>query len=146
MQEQACWTNVIDRPVFWAPLPFKRTGPGQALDGKPKFDLATFDEVYFERLRSRVAKAQDRGIYVAIMLFNGWSAARVKGQFSLNNPWRGHPFHGANNINGINGDPGGDESGEETHELLIPAVTTIQENYARKIIDTVNDLESHLYG
>ena len=53
----------------------------------------------------------------------------MKGQFSLNNPWRGHPFHRANNINGINGDPGGDESGEETHELLIPAVTAIQENY-----------------
>lgn len=61
------------------------------------------------------------------------------------NPWRGHPFHPQNNINGINGDPSGDDSGEETHELTVPAVTAIQEAYVRKVVDTVNDLDNVLY-
>ena len=34
-----------------APLPWLRTGPGNALDGKPRFDLTKFDPAYFERLR-----------------------------------------------------------------------------------------------
>ena len=33
-----------------APLPWPRTGPGHALDGKPKFDVAKFDPAYFDRL------------------------------------------------------------------------------------------------
>ncbi|MHB1309586.1 MAG: hypothetical protein ACYC23_21140, partial [Limisphaerales bacterium] len=54
------------------PLPWLRTGPGLALDGKPRFDLTRFDPAYFERLRRRVAKAGQRGIYVSVMLFEGW--------------------------------------------------------------------------
>lgn len=46
-----------------APHPWARTGPGQALDGGPKFDLDEFDEAYFKRLRSRVAAADQRGIF-----------------------------------------------------------------------------------
>ena len=34
------------------PQPWRRTGPGQALDGKPKFDLRRFNQAYFDRLRS----------------------------------------------------------------------------------------------
>jgi hypothetical protein len=44
-----------------APLPWLRTGPGKALDGKPKFDLTKFEPEYFERLRSRVAAAGGAG-------------------------------------------------------------------------------------
>src|SRR5262245_31669071 len=55
-----------------APQPWARTGPGLALDGKPKFDLAKFNDAYFERLRARVKAAGDRGIYVSVMLFEGW--------------------------------------------------------------------------
>jgi hypothetical protein len=44
------------------------SGPGKALDGKPKFDLTKLDAAYFERLRSRVQAAGERGIYVSIML------------------------------------------------------------------------------
>jgi len=51
------------------PFPWARTGPGLALDGKPKFDLTQFDQEYFDRLRNRVSEAQGRGIYVSVMLF-----------------------------------------------------------------------------
>ena len=50
-------------------MPFKRTGPGNALDGKPKFDLHQFDPDFFELLRQQVAKAQRRRVYVSVMLF-----------------------------------------------------------------------------
>ena len=54
------------------PFPWQRTGPGLALDGKPKFDLNLFNQSYFDRLRSRVIAAGERGIYVSIMLFEGY--------------------------------------------------------------------------
>ena len=144
-QEQTCWIHATERRVYWSPHPYQRTGPGAGIDGKPKFDLTAFNEDYFDRLRSRVLDAQNRGIYSAIMLFDGWSITKAKGQWRQGNPWRGHPFHPQNNINGINGDPSGDDSGEETHELTVPAVTAIQEAYVRKVIDTVNDLDNVLY-
>jgi hypothetical protein len=55
-----------------APLPWARTGPDTAFDGKPKFDLQQFQPAYFERLRKRVGAAGRRGIYVSVMLFEGW--------------------------------------------------------------------------
>ena len=67
------------------PLPYQRTGPGTAMDGKPKFDLTKFNPVYFSRLRSRVQEARDRGIYVMVMLFNG---------FSIHNKGGGRPNPG----------------------------------------------------
>ncbi len=144
-EEQACWIHSEEKAIFFDPVPFKRTGPGNALDGKPKFDLESFNDVFFQRLRSRVAEARQRGIYVAVMLFNGWSVARTKGWGTRGNPWHGHPFHSVNNVNGVNGDLNGDDSGEETHELRVPAVTAIQESYVKKVIDTVNDLDNVLY-
>lgn len=57
---------------FMGPLPWARTGPGAAVDGKPKFDLSRFHPAYFERLRSRIQEAGRRGIYVSVMLFEGW--------------------------------------------------------------------------
>lgn len=112
-----------------------------SLDGKPKFDLARFDESYSERLRSRVIAARDRGIYVSIMLFEG------HGIFFSESPWRwdGHPFNIHNNINGIDGDPDKDGMGLESHTLQIPAIVKIQEDYVKKVIDTVNDLDNVLY-
>jgi hypothetical protein len=55
------------------PQPWARTGPGTAKDGKPKFDLESFDQAYFDRLRERVIAAGEAGIYVAVMFFDGWA-------------------------------------------------------------------------
>jgi len=136
----------VSNPNIWMdPLPYQRTGPGKAVDGLSRFDLTKFNQDYFDRLRSRVEQARNRGIYVSIMLFNGWSVAKNKGGTAAGKPWSTHPFNAANNINGVNGDASGDQSGEETHELRIPAVTAIQEGYVRKVIDTVNDIDNVLY-
>lgn len=127
--------------MYAVPFPWPRTGPGKALDGKPKFDLEQFERSYFERLRSRILAAWKRRIYVSIMLFEGHGL-----QASLQ-PWcwDSHPFNVHNNINGIDGDPNGDGRGIETHTLEIPAITELQEAYVRKVVDTVNDLDNVLY-
>jgi hypothetical protein len=112
-----------------------------ANDGKPRFDLTKFDPAYFDRLRFRVVAAGDRGIYVSIMLFEGFSVRKDR-WLGEQDGWVGHPFHKANNINGIDGDPDGDGNGNEVHTLQVPAITKLQESYVRKVIDTVNDLDN----
>ncbi|MCC6391206.1 MAG: hypothetical protein IT167_11440 [Bryobacterales bacterium] len=130
------WTNYLD------PMPSLRTGPGKAADGGLKFDLTRFNTAYFDRLRARVVAARDRGIYVSVMLFQGWSV------WSYNKARRAffyHPFHKDNNVNGVDGDPNGSGEGEEAHSLSVPAITRLQEAYVRKVIDTVNDLDNVLF-
>lgn len=145
--EHAKWMQFVGAavPIRYAPLPWARTGPGKALDGKAKFDLTKLNEAYFARLRRRVAAARDRGMYVAVMLFQGFSLAKNRGDKAKGNAWHGHPFHKANNINGIDGNPGGDDTGNEVHTLKIPAVTAIQEAYVRKTVETLNDLDNVLW-
>jgi hypothetical protein len=124
--------------ISYAPLPFARTGPGNALDGKPRFDLAQFNPAYFERLRTRVLAAREQGIYVSVMLFNGFS---VEGKGNVSgSPWEGHPLNPSNNINLVDGG-----KGASLHTLSNPAVTACQEAYVRKVIETVNDLDNVLY-
>jgi hypothetical protein len=125
---------------YCQPHPWKRTGPGTAVDGKPKFDLTAFDPDYFDRLRQRIALARDRGIYVSIMLFEGW-------ELQFTDAWRYHPFHGPNNVNGIHADPAG--RGLLYNQLREDAtgqrVLKLQEAYVSKVIDTVADLDNVLY-
>jgi hypothetical protein len=116
-----------------APFPWQRTGPGRATDGGPRFDLHKFDQAYFDLLRSRVAGAQQRGIYVAVMLFDGF------GVELLRRPTDGYPLDQGNNINGISA------PGTTSQELSRPEVTAIQDAYVGQVIDTVNDLDNVLY-
>jgi len=141
--EQSNWMSEWEGDYWTVPMIWERTGPGRALDGKPRFDLRRFDPVFFERLRARVEEAGRRGFYVAVMLFNGWSV-EPKGS-RKNNPWRGHPFHRDNNVNGVDGDPDGDGSGRETHTLAVPEVTALQEAYVRRVVETVGDLDNVLF-
>lgn len=145
--EQAKWSVEKSSLCFFDSLPYQRTErKGElALDGKAKFDLTKFNQAYFDRLRQRVMEAGRKGIYVSIMLFNGWSVAYPKGSVAENNPWRGHPFNAKNNINGIDGDLDGDNSGVEVHELSNPKITVLQQAYVRKVIDSVNDLDNVLF-
>ena len=142
--EQAKWTAEIAADYWISPGPYKRIGPALALDGKPQFDLTQLDQAYFDRIRQRVIDAGSRGIYVSVMLFDGWSVA-TKSTFTLNNPWKGHPFNAANNINGINGDTNNDGLGLEVQTLGNSTITGFQEAYVRKVIDAVSDLDNVLY-
>ena len=120
------------------PVPYARTGPGTANDGGLKVDLDPFDPAFFDRLRSRVVAARDRGIYVGIMLFSPDSGAKRE-------DWNDLLYHPANNVQGINADTNGDGSGAEAYDLSIPRITAYQEAFVRKVVDTVNDLDNVLY-
>lgn len=147
--EQARWNPSTTGEFYVEMSPFRRSSLELALDGKPKFDVDNFNQAYFDRLRARVVAAGARGIYVSIMLFNGWSVEPFEETNFLGNPWPGHPFHRQNNINGIDGDINNDNQGQEIHTMStdprLLAVRTRQEAYIRQIIDTVNDLDNVLY-
>ncbi len=134
------WRARRGRRFFYcAPHPWRRTGPGNALDGKSRFDLEQYDENYFERLRTRVGAAAKRGVYVSIMLFEGWAL-----RFGRDG-WKTHPFNPHNNVNGIDGDLNHDGKGLEIYTLASPAITRLQEAYVRQVIDTVNAFDNVLY-
>jgi hypothetical protein len=95
-------------------------------------------------MRERIRLAGERGIYVSVMLFNGWSLQR-EGPVTGRNPWDGHPYNARNNINGVDGDPEHSGGGARTHTLHDPRITALQEQYVRAVIDAVNDLDNVLY-
>jgi hypothetical protein len=143
VSENAAWVPSTTDKIIFDPLPYQRTGPGVALDSGPKFDLRKFNQAYFDRLRERIVAAGNRGIYVSVMLFQGWSIDKKPDR--PGNPWPGHPFHRDNNINGLDGDLNGNGQGEEIHTLLLSPVTALQEIYVRKVIDMLNDLDNVLW-
>lgn len=130
-----------------APLPYARTGPGLALDGKPKFDLTRYDPVYFQRLRERVAAAGERGIYVSVMLFEGWALfhGNRRAGTEAGWAWRSHPYHPDNNINGVDGGKPGDPLSGAVHSLTHPAINALQQAYLAHVVETVGDLDNVLY-
>src|SRR5262249_48653173 len=119
------------------PQPWPRTGPGAATDGKPKFDLARFDPAFFDRLRERVVAAGDRGIYVAVMLFEGFSLHLTAAPHNV----PGHPFHPPTTVTGI-----GIASIDDYQVLpLDPRVQAVQEAYIREVVDTIHDSPNVLF-
>jgi hypothetical protein len=126
-----------DFHLCMTPQPWLRSGPGTATDGKPTFDLEQFDPTFFERLRARVVAAGERGIYVAVMLFEGFALHLSPAPDNI----AGHPFYGANNINGVHIASINDEQVLP----LDPRVQALQEAYIRKVVDTVQDLPNVLY-
>jgi hypothetical protein len=120
-----------------SPQPWPRTGPGTAKDGGPAFDLSRFEPAYFERLRERVVAAGERGMFVAVMLFEGWALHLSPAPDHI----EGHPCHAGSNINGIG------LTSILDHQVLPldPAVRTVQEAYIRRVVDTVHDLPNVLY-
>jgi hypothetical protein len=126
-----------DFHLCMTPQPWARTGPGEAKDGKPKFDLTRFDPEFFDRLRARVIAAGARGIYVAVMFFDGWAIHLSPAPDNV----EGHPFHANNNVNGV-----AIESIVDYQVLpLDPKVQELQETYLRRVVDVVHDLPNVLY-
>jgi hypothetical protein len=126
-------------PECHLPVPYLRTGPGNATDGLPKFDLTQFDQSYFDRLRQRVIEAGQQGVYVSVMLFDGY------GLHSDRLATDGYWFTGTNNINGVDDGYVSGISGTNSQSLQFPAITAFQDAYVRKVIDSVNDLDNVMY-
>jgi hypothetical protein len=147
------------RPHYAGLFPWPRTGPGTAPDGKPKFNLREFNSSYFDRLRSRVEQAQNNGIFVSVMLFEGFELIHCGARDD------GFPFYVENNINGIDAAKGTSNwkrTGSFTdphafpfftryfcrHEWMTgtnPAVVEIQKKYVAKVIETLNGFDNVLW-
>jgi hypothetical protein len=138
--KNAGWSET---PTLFDPQPFARTGPGQANDGQPRFDLSVWNDAYFTRLRERVEQAGHRGIYVGVMLFEAWTIKQTR---PSTDPWPYHPMHPANNVNSITDDPVV-ENGRawELFSLNCPQLLLWQKLYIHKVIDTLNDLDHVLF-
>lgn len=147
-----CWEQsryvceIASDNIFIAPNVYNRSATSGNNDGGNKFDLDSFNQAYFDRLRARVVAAGRRNMYAIIMLFDGWSVdSKALWGGGQRYPFLCHPFHASNNVNSIDGDTNDDNEGIETQSNSIPAVTTYQKAYVAKVIDTVNDLNNVLY-
>lgn len=116
------------------PIPFTRPGPGMAADGGLKVNLAQLNQDYFDRLRARVIEARDRGIYVSVMLFNGWW---IDG--SDPNQFAYSYFNPVNNVSGP------DVKKDDLYTMNNSTWVAYMDAYVDKVIDTVNDLDNVLY-
>ena len=106
-----------------------------------KYDLSKLNQAFFDRTRSFVEAADARGIYVGVMLFQGWS-----GTCEASIPdWPRHPMNKSNNINGIDGDPDKITYGNKVHSLDDPRIVGFQEMYVRKMIETLSDHNNILW-
>jgi hypothetical protein len=131
------YTAAADYHLCMVPQPWARTGPGEASDGEPKFDLDRFEDAFFERLRERVVAAGERGMYVAVMLFDGWGIHLSTAPLHV----EGHPFHAMNNVSGV-----AIESILDYQVLpLDPRIQELQAAYIRHVVDTVHDLPNVLW-
>lgn len=148
------------------PMPWV-TGTGgrfDLYDGDPSLSFddskVIFNPSYFTRLFTRVNEARLRGIYVDVMLFQGWSVYRKR--FTPSGGWcpfKDHPWKLSNNNDGVDADflhtsnqcSGSD--GEELHTLNLAnpqsqketVIANFQKAYVRKVLDTLKDLDNVLY-
>ncbi len=106
-----------------------------ANDGGNKFDFTQLDPNYFSRMRSRIIKAGQNGIYVSVMLFNGymWEFDESAGD--------GNPFESGNNVNSVS--CGGTCPSDATQ--ISAQAWSYEQAYLRKVVDTVNDLPNVMY-
>lgn len=126
----------------FSPLPWARTGPGNAADGSLKFDLTTWDSTYFTRLYDRVGQAIAAGFVVGVQLFEGWSVGTLGG---TQNPGTYHPFKSGNNINSISVDANADGNLYEMHAQTAGAILDLQQAYVRHVLDTLNGYDEIIY-
>src|SRR5688572_3392052 len=141
--QMAPWSS---ENIYFNPLPFLRTGPGVANDNKPKFDLTKFNPSYFNRLRQRIIEAGQRGIYVSVMLFQGWSQDRIDAK--VGNPFTYLPYNIKNNVNKIDAPETTEDYDDKPslHSTMISrALLQVQKSYVKKVIETVNDLDNVLF-
>jgi len=140
--EHAAWSTWTPEKTVTEPMPYLRTGPGLALDGKARFDLDQFNQRYFDRLRARIVKAREKGIYTSIMLFQAFSGVWPKSiDLFGHNAFAGHYYNKDNNIQRFNGD----KNDDKILDIDDQKVRAYQAAYIRKIIDTVWDLDNVLY-
>ena len=115
--------------------PFGRSGQAGAADGGNKFDLDTWDEAFFVRLREFCRRASQLGIVIEVNLFCPHYAFHADGAL-----WKLSPFNPDNNVNGL-----GEIRSEEVYTLQHRALQKVQDAMVRKIVSEVNEHDNLYY-
>jgi hypothetical protein len=126
-------------------MPWVRSSTGGASDGGNKFDLNTFNQAYFDRLRARVIQLQQSNIYAVVQFFDGLQT--VNNRCGTSSPsGDGYPFTGVNNINGVDDGYSSGASGVNSYTMTSNnAISNYQDAYVKKVVDTLNDLPNVIW-
>src|SRR5262249_8422991 len=104
-------------------LPWARSGAGEYALGGTLFDLATWDQEYFDRLRTFARLAADRDIIVEVCFFN----------VMYPQVWDFMPMNAANNIQGV-----GKCDFSQVQSVNNAGLLRYQVEYVRKIVLELN--------
>ncbi len=116
-----------------AALPYRRTGPGLANDGKSKFDLSQPNEQYFDLVRYFIEEIEKRGMYCSIMMFGSGISLRENGAYQEKNTW--YPQ------NNINAETEIIKIGTDFYSMA-PGLLSLQEDHVRRVVDRLNQFDN----
>ena len=116
------------------PWPYLRTGPGNANDGLPKFDLSKPNPEYFRLLRFYMQELENRDMYCSILLFGSYN--QFRSNFKNNIAW-----HPDNNIN-----PETKLLSRNTDFFSTNAgLLALQEAQVKRVIDSLNEFDNFIW-
>jgi hypothetical protein len=127
----------MGQPYGDSSTPYQRTGPGNAADGRPRFDLTQFNQAYFDYWREIVLYARDKGMVVQLCILDGWHWTGLEIENSGPGKVWGIKYdfyYAGNNINGLAANSQADMI-NASHP-----VNAFQKALVRKVVDTVGDL------
>ncbi len=144
-----------------SPMPWKRVTGGSQIGlgsrgGNLVFDVDpnNMNPSFLSRLSQRVNQARQRGIYVSVMLFQGWSVHQ-KITNGGPNPWPSHPLHAGNSRQEIEGlysppaPPPNDTDGRFLHRLPRQSgteiVTDIHHGFIGELFDSLASFDNVLW-
>jgi hypothetical protein len=113
-------------------LPWKKSGEAGANPhlGQYKYDLASWDDAYFKRLRDYVREASARDIIVEVVFFNGMYDDR----------WAAQPLYHGNNIQGV-----GTLEFKQFTTVADKGLVDVQVRYVRKVASALYDFDNVIY-
>ncbi|MCA1685789.1 MAG: hypothetical protein LC745_07330 [Planctomycetia bacterium] len=111
--------------------PWARSATTGAADGGNKFDLGSWDEAYFQRLKTFCTAAAERGIVVELVLLC---------PFYDEGLWTANPMHGRNNVNDVGSMPR-----NEVFTLKHPEMVTRHEAFVRKVVGELKEFDNLYY-
>jgi hypothetical protein len=137
-QDVCAWSSLDAPNDYPAQLsspawPFLRNGPGDAVDGRPRFDLTKLDPDYLaQRLRPFLEEARRLGVFVELTLFDQLNGRSFP--LSL--------FADENNVNGLGLGPGDGLWGAAPES---DSLWAIQRSYVSAVVDATRDYDHVIY-
>jgi hypothetical protein len=121
--------NITDNTLAPSPqnfvTPWPRSSTPGALDGGNRFDLASWNPAFFDRLRDFLREAEKRGVIAELNLFCPYYEESM---------WQVSPLNAKNNVNGI-----GDVARTDVLALKDARLTEVQDALVRKLVSEVRD-------